>query len=80
MSGINQSVTQSSARGFAVGSFLRFLASSVIAGLALAFVIMYLWPSIGERLSRQPEESDEEPMARVSYADAVIAALPAHPA
>ena len=76
MSGKNQSITQSSTRGFAVGSFLRFLASSVIAGLALAFVVMYLWPSIGERFSRQPEHVHEEPIARASYADAVDRTAP----
>lgn len=77
MSGIKQSGSQSSSGGFATGSFLRFLASSVIAGLALAFVIMYLWPSIGERLSRQPVDVNEGLAAPVvSYADAVDRTAP----
>ena len=76
MSGIKQSTTQSSLRGFAVGSFLRFLASSVIAGLALAFVIMYLWPGISEQLNRQAETATAALVAPVSYADAVDRAAP----
>ena len=36
-----------------------FSGRSVIAGLALAFVILYLWPSISERLTRQPDDVNE---------------------
>lgn len=58
------------------GSLLGFLIRSVIAGLALAFVIMYLWPSVSERFTRQPEVVEDIPAAPVSYADAVDRTAP----
>ena len=58
-----------------MGSLLGFLVRAVIAGLALAFVIMYLWPSVSERVSRQPGDG-EAPMAVVSFADAVDRTAP----
>jgi len=76
MTGMKQAKTQASDRGYTTRSFLRFLASSVIAGLALAFIIMYLWPNISERLSRQPDDMTEAPLAPVSYADAVDRTAP----
>jgi serine peptidase DegS len=54
-----------------------FLIRSIVAGLALAFVILYLWPNISQRLSPQPTETIAEPtMAPVSYADAVDRTAP----
>jgi serine peptidase DegS len=61
-----------------VGRLLDFVARAAIAGLALAFVLVYLWPSLAERLA-----GDDEPLpeaaapAPVSYADAVNRTAPA---
>ncbi|MDH4018365.1 MAG: trypsin-like peptidase domain-containing protein [Xanthomonadales bacterium] len=55
---------------------LDFLSRSVIAGLALAFVILYLWPSISERFTRQPEVLNSATPALVSFADAVDRTAP----
>ena len=55
---------------------LGFLGRSVIAGLALAFVILYLWPSISERFIHQPEALNGTPPALVSFADAVDRTAP----
>jgi len=57
-------------------SALVFLINSVVAGLALAFVIMYLWPSVGERFSRQTQSENATPPAPASYADAVDRTAP----
>jgi serine peptidase DegS len=57
---------------------LGFAVRAAIAGLALAFVLVYLWPSLSERLA-----GDDEPLpdpvvsAPVSYADAVNRTAPA---
>ena len=54
-----------------------FFLKSVIAGLALAFVLVYLWPSLGERLgARQRDEGESGRNAPASYADAVDRAAP----
>jgi len=57
-------------------SVLIFLINSVVAGLALAFVIMYLWPSVGERFMRQAQSENPAPSAPASYADAVDRTAP----
>jgi serine peptidase DegS len=57
---------------------LGFLAKAAIAGLALAFVLVYLWPSLSERLARQ--EDPAPPPAEsipVSYTEAVNRTAPA---
>jgi serine peptidase DegS len=61
-----------------VKSLLGFAARAAIAGLALAFVLFYLWPSMAERLARldQPPPAPAE-TAPISYADAVNRAAPA---
>jgi serine peptidase DegS len=57
---------------------LGFVAKAVIAGLALAFVLVYLWPSLSDRLARKNEDYSETlPPAKASYADAVNLAAPA---
>ncbi|NIP18117.1 MAG: PDZ domain-containing protein [Xanthomonadales bacterium] len=54
-----------------------FLVRSVIAGLAIAFVLIYLWPSLRDRLSGQPAvEAAARPPGPASYADAVNRAAP----
>ena len=73
---MNQQETQTSNRKSGAQSLLVFLLRSAIAGLALAFVILYLWPNISERLSGQPEIQPDPPMAPVSYADAVDRTAP----
>jgi serine peptidase DegS len=63
-------------RKFTASTTLGFLARSVIAGLALAFIILYLWPSVSERINRQPTIVTKAPEAVVSYADAVDRTAP----
>ncbi len=59
-------------------SLLGFTARAAIAGLALAFVLVYLWPSMAERLARAEQEPPEvAETAPVSYADAVNRTAPA---
>ena len=53
-----------------------FLLRSVTAGLALAFVILYLWPNISDRFSPPPVQVIPEPVAVISYADAVDRTAP----
>ncbi len=55
---------------------LGFLLRSVIAGLALAFIILYLWPNITERFAGQDELKTDTPAAPVSFADAVDRTAP----
>jgi serine protease DegQ len=73
---MNQPETKASDRKSSAGSMLGFLSRSVVAGLALAFVILYLWPSISERLTHQPEGLNNAPPALVSFADAVDRTAP----
>lgn len=61
-----------------VRSLFGFAARAVIAGLALAFVLVYLWPEMAERLSRDEQPPDQATaIAPVSYADAVNRTAPA---
>jgi len=79
MTGMNQPENQIPHKKVAARSLLGFLTRSVIAGLALAFVIVYLWPSVSERFSHQaetPVNLPAIPVAPVSYADAVDRAAP----
>ena len=73
---MNQPETRSSGRKKTVGSLLDFFVRSVIAGLALAFIILYLWPNVSERFSHQPAVITEPPAAPVSFADAVDRTAP----
>jgi serine peptidase DegS len=58
-------------------SISGFLLRSAIAGLALAFVLIFLWPSLQDRLNRTPDHSALPlPPAPASYADAVDKAAP----
>lgn len=60
-----------------LNKFLAFLARAIIAGLALAFVIIYLWPAVMKGRDESPENGLTEPSAPASYADAVNRAAPA---
>lgn len=73
---MNQPETHSSGRKTTAGSLLGFFIRSVIAGLALAFIILYLWPNVSERFSRQPAVLIPPPATPVSYADAVDRTAP----
>ena len=58
---------------------LGFLSRSIVSGLALAFIILYLWPSVSDRFNHQPEVLNNPPatpIAPVSYADAVDRTAP----
>jgi serine peptidase DegS len=61
-----------------VKSFMGFLARAVVAGLALAFVLVYLWPAMAAHLARVESPPTQAPdAAPVSYADAVNRTAPA---
>lgn len=57
---------------------LGFIVRAVIAGLALAFLLVYFWPSLAERLVDRdaPAQQAAEPVP-VTYADAVNRTAPA---
>ncbi len=73
---MNQPETRNPDKKTGSGSLPGFLLRSVIAGLALAFVILYLWPNVSERFSRPAVVITEVPTAPVSYADAVDRTAP----
>jgi serine protease DegS/serine protease DegQ len=76
MTAMNQPETKTADRKNTVGSLLGFLTRSVIAGLALAFIILYFWPSVSERFIPPAEVVNNAPPAPVSYADAVDRTAP----
>ncbi len=55
---------------------IGFLVRAIMAGLAIAFVVIYLWPSLADRLSR-PVAPATTPAEPASYAEAVNRAAPA---
>ncbi len=73
---MNQPDIKASGKRITTGSLLGFLLRSVIAGLALAFVVLYLWPEVSERFTRQPEVIITVPAPSVSFADAVDRTAP----
>ena len=73
---MNQANEQPPGKKLTLGSLMAFVARSVIAGLALAFVILYLWPNVSERFARPAEPVAEPPVAPASYADAVDRTAP----
>ena len=73
---MNQANEQPPGKKLTLGSLMAFVARSVIAGLALAFVILYLWPNVSERFARPAEPVAEPPAATASYADAVDRTAP----
>lgn len=61
-----------------VSKLLSFVARAAIAGLALAFVLIYLWPALTERLAGGDKPLPESAApAPASYADAVNRTAPA---
>jgi serine peptidase DegS len=56
---------------------IGFLVRAIVAGLAIAFVVIYLWPSLADRLNHPKEPVASSPPAPVSYAEAVNRAAPA---
>ncbi len=61
-----------------MSDLLVFLSRAVVTGLAIAFLVVYFWPSEAERLNGQPAQgAGPGPAAPVSYADAVNRAAPA---
>lgn len=73
---MTQSQYRNPGRKSSAGSAARFFLHSIIAGLALAFVILYLWPSVNERFTAQKPVVTSAPPAPVSYADAVDRTAP----
>jgi serine peptidase DegS len=61
-----------------ISSALAFLLQAATAGLAIAFLLLYFWPSVAQRL-QAPDATAEPagPAAPVSYADAVDRTAPA---
>jgi len=55
---------------------LLFLSRAVVTGLAIAFLVIYFWPSMAERL-HEADPQEPQPAAPASYADAVNRAAPA---
>ena len=60
-----------------ISNLLAFLTRAIITGLALAFVIVYLWPKIMGEPETPPENAQAVQPAPTSYADAVNRAAPA---
>jgi len=73
---MNKADTKAKHKKFTARSLAGFLLRSIVAGLALAFVILYLWPSIADRFGRQPEVITRVEVAPISYADAVDRTAP----
>ncbi len=73
---MNQPDTSNSGKKTSAGSLAGFILRSVIAGLALAFVVLYLWPSVNQRLNPQQPGVSTLPTATASYADAVDRTAP----
>jgi serine protease DegS len=61
-----------------ISEILIFLSRAIITGLAVAFLVIYFWPSLAERLQRPAPEPPAAPSpSPASYADAVNRAAPA---
>jgi len=73
---MNQTEIQNNKRKSSAGSLAAFVIRSVVAGLAIAFVILYLWPEISARISQQATVGVAVPSAPASYADAVDRTAP----
>ncbi|MGB5487918.1 MAG: trypsin-like peptidase domain-containing protein [Lysobacterales bacterium] len=73
---MNQPQNKAIDRKTTAGSLLGFLIRSVIAGLALAFIVLYFWPGVSDRFMPPPQVSIDVPAAPVSYADAVDRTAP----
>ena len=60
--------------------FFEFLVHAIVAGLAIAFVVIYLWPSLADRRDQSTAQATNQasaPAAPFSYSKAVNRAAPA---
>lgn len=76
MIGMHQQKIKRPGKQRTIGSLANFLVRSVTAGLALAFVILYLWPSINDHFATRPAPQAANAAAPASYADAVDRTAP----
>ena len=60
-----------------LSNVLAFIARAIIAGLAVAFIVIYLWPAVLDRSGNTPSETAGEDASPASYAAAVARAAPA---
>jgi len=61
-----------------ISELTLFLSRAIVAGLAIAFLVIYFWPTMTERLQRAAPEGPAATLpAPASYADAVNRAAPA---
>ena len=61
-----------------VANWIRYLFQAIVAGLALAFLVVYLFPSLATRVSPPPlAPVQSQPPAPTSYAEAVNRTAPA---
>ena len=60
-----------------IGKLLVFLVQAIVAGLALAFVVVYLWPAALEDPAGPPQQTPPIAPSATSFADAVDRAGPA---
>ncbi len=58
-------------------NWIRYLLQAIVAGLALAFLVVYLFPSMAARFTPVASEAPPAPLALASYAEAVNRAAPA---
>jgi serine peptidase DegS len=57
---------------------MLFLSRAIVTGLAIAFLVIYFWPSMADRFQGpKPEAQTPAPAGPASYADAVDRAAPA---
>jgi serine protease DegQ len=73
---MKQANNQGANRLLTLGSVVAFLLRSIIAGLALAFIVLYLWPSVNQRNAAPLQPAAQPPAAPASYADAVDRTAP----
>ena len=62
----------------AIENWIRYLLQAIVAGLALAFLVVYMFPSLAGRITPQaPPDAQPTTAAPSSYADAVNRTAPA---
>ncbi len=73
---MNPLETRPANKATTASSLAGFVLRSIIAGLAMAFIILYLWPNLSIRFNTQTPTQASTPVAPVSYADAVDRTAP----